>query len=314
MAYIVFDLDETLAELYSAYYFIATLNPERPDRLPEGLKPELDRAYKLFVNNVLKKELSDAPLGILRPGILSVFAKIQELKSNGQVNTVIIYSNNGHLQSLEFIRDLIHTYLGVDNLISDCVHWGHNMRKEERGQRVGSANKTWKVLSNILKEPHNGAPHDLLPTAVYFFDDQQHPNLMANLKINYINVPSYSYKASVDTIIQLFTDAINEAHVDKDTLLEGMRESYVKAPNTYDELLATFKHDTPGTSHVAQSTREDDGIKMMKDTLVTISESFPKSNPKSVGGAKRKRRYWNGKTRKQHRTNNHKRRRRTNKN
>jgi hypothetical protein len=305
MAYIVFDLDETLAELYPTFYFVASLKPDVPHTLPDEFKSELDRAYKSFLQRVLAEEQLDAPLGILRPGILKVFETIQTLKSNGQVNGVVIYSNNGHLESLEFIRDIIHQHLNTTSLILECIHWGHDMRQEERGRIQGAASKTWKVLSSILKGPIIGAPPDLSPNSVYFFDDQSHPDLKTYLKDNYIKVPSYTFKASVNTLARLFTEAFDSANVNKKQFISIQSELLGITFNTIEEVIDQFKRLTKGTSKGPASNEEDTGIKLMKDTFTKISTSF-----KRGGGIKRKRRSWDGNTRRQRiqRSKKHKRR------
>jgi hypothetical protein len=295
MSYIVFDLDETLAELYSTFYFIASLKPELEHTIPDNFKEQLAQAYKLFVKKVLVQELSSTgPLGILRPGILNVFEIINRLKSNGQVKGVVIYSNNGHLESLEFIRDLIHQHLSTSDLILECIHWGHHLREEERSYTQGAANKTWKVLSTILKGPIVGAPADLQTDDVYFFDDINHQDLKKYLKSNYIQVPSYTFKASFDTLSHLFTEAIDEADVNIEMFVDIASEILDDSLESYDEILMQYKQRTQGTSKTPASIQEDQGIKLMKQALSTISNSPTQMSSK---GGKRKRRQWNGKTR-----------------
>jgi hypothetical protein len=294
MAYLVFDLDETLAELYPTFYFLASLRPELPHTLPDDFKGELDKAYKLFVTNILSAETSQTvPLGVLRPGILQVFEKIQQLKNKGQVKGVVIYSNNGHLESLEFIRDLIHQHLSTTTLILECIHWGHRMRGEERGRQQGYANKTWSVLSTILKEFPVGAPADLSPESVYFFDDMNHKDLKTHLKKNYIQVPSYTFRAPFDALVQQFTSALDEANVNKDKFIAMIAQLLGKSLKSYDDVLANFKLKTRDTSKGSPPIKKDEGIQLMNDALRTISRSL------KTGGGKRKRRPWNGKTRRQ---------------
>lgn len=291
MSYIVFDLDETLAELYSTFYFVASLRLESPYPIQEDFKTQLAEAYKLFTKKVLAHESTEsALLGVLRPGILGVFEMIQRLKTSGQVNGVVIYSNNGHLESLEFIRDIIHQHLATTDLILECIHWGHHLRREERGYKQGAAKKTWNVLSTILKGPIIKAPSDLQTDAVYFFDDMDHPDLKKNLKSNYIQVPSYTFKASFDTLASLFTEAIDEAGVNKEKFIEILSEMLGERLQSYDDLLAQFKQRTRGTSKTPAPTNEDNGIYLMKQALKTISNLLK--------GGNKKRKRWDGKTRK----------------
>ena len=137
--YFVFDLDETLAEIYTVYYFVASL--QTYPSISKSLTYTLKSYYKQFVKKILTEELNQ--LGILRPGILNIMKKLYKLYKAGKVKGVIIYSNNGHLYNLEFIRDLIHEYIGGE-LICECIHRYHHMRKSE--------NKIWDELKNILTE------------------------------------------------------------------------------------------------------------------------------------------------------------------
>lgn len=180
-------MDETIAQLYNMYYFIESFKTE--------LKTELKKAYKKFVKNILKEETSNKPLGILRPGILNVMSKLYELHKKGKIKGVIIYSNNGHLESLEFIRDLINKHVG-NKLIKECIHWDHPLRGRYK------TNKTWKDLHNILM---NGMYKDknVNKDHVYFFDDLCHTDLMENLT-HYYKVPAYNFKVSFDRISDIY--------------------------------------------------------------------------------------------------------------
>ena len=75
MVYFIFDLDETLAELYSVYYFATSLKFESGI-----LESNLDKAYQYFVRDILLTEISNEPLGILRPGILGIMKKLKNLQ------------------------------------------------------------------------------------------------------------------------------------------------------------------------------------------------------------------------------------------
>jgi len=182
-------MDETIAQLYTMYYFIKS----------RRLIKELHKEYKKFVKKILKEETSDKPLGILRPGILNVMSKLYELHKKGIVKGVIIYSNNVHLRSVEFIKDLINKHVGI-KLIKECIHWYNPLRGRYK------TNKTWKELNNILM---NGIYKDknVNKDNVYFFDDLCHTDLMEN--INYYRVPAYNFKASFDRISDIYKEAIS---------------------------------------------------------------------------------------------------------
>ena len=203
MVYFIFDLDETLAELYSVYYFATSLRLD---------KATLDKAYQYFVRDILLAEISSEPLGVLRPGILGVMKKLKDLQKLGKIKNVLIYSNNGDIKSLEFIKDLIHLYVG-GGLIKECIHRNHHMRVNERVNAPHLINKTWNVLRNIMINGNTRAATNLVASDVYFFDDLDHPDLRKKLGINYYKVPRYSFKASPDRIGEIYKNAIYKASI-----------------------------------------------------------------------------------------------------
>jgi len=200
--YFVFDLDATLADMSAPYHFISSLRLPFTKILPVNLAKELDAAYKLFVERILQKEPS---LGILRPGILTIMEKLESLKKRGYLTTVIIYSNNSHLPSLEFVRDLINKHVG-SKLISECIHWEHPIRNNEKELYPGMYPKTWNTLSRIIGQR-------VTKKDVFFFDDLKHPDLYSALKENYYKVPPYKFHAPVAEIADIFKSAIKDAHI-----------------------------------------------------------------------------------------------------
>jgi hypothetical protein len=283
-------MDETLAELYPVYYFVASLRLKESceddkalcAHIPGSLLSSLDKAYNLFVQNIMEVESSKTPLGILRPGILSVMNKLNKLKQNGKIKNVVIYSNNGHLESLEFIRDIIHKYLKTDDLIKECIHWNHHMRDEERHMRPGAANKTWNVLRNILVDGNCKAPDSIEPDNIYFFDDLEHPDLQKNLGVNYYKVPGYDFKASFDRIQAIYRDALKQADVNTGMLMDYVMELFINTnqirdkmmESNVDKIIRLFREKTQGTNGVENKVPEPDtGILMMKSAISRVEFS-----------------------------------------
>ena len=246
MAYFIFDLDETLAELYSVYYFAISLRLES-----STLASNLDKAYHYFVRDVLLTEISTEPLGILRPGILGIMKKLKDLQKIGKIKNVLIYSNNGDIKSLEFVKDLIHLYVG-GGLIKECIHRNHHMRVNERVNAPHLINKTWNVLRNIMINGNTRAATNLVTTDVYFFDDLDHPDLRKKLGINYYKIPKYDFKASVNRIGEIYKNAIYKANI-KGTKLK----KYVNI--ILDDYVIT------GSNTVTYDTSIDGVIQLLKD-------------------------------------------------
>jgi hypothetical protein len=222
--YYVFDLDETLGQMHTPFYFMCTLRPEefnlknparkaRVDANAETgiLRDRLRVAYMAFVRLVAEQESTIPPLGILRPGILEVFRAIQAQRDTGQNVRCMIYSNNGDLHMLELTRDIIHQALGTRDLICDCVHWYHPTRRPEiTPGSPGTASKTWAILSKLLKEGPCAAG-DVQPSQVTFFDDRVHSDLKITLGDQSIEVIPFSYRVNTDTLAELYRRALEEA-------------------------------------------------------------------------------------------------------
>jgi hypothetical protein len=314
----VFDLDETLAELYSVYYFIASLKlrdtvlaQQSRNRsiapVPVWLQTELNRAYECFLHRVLEEETSAKPLGILRPGILDIMTNIHSLQVAGVIQDVVIYSNNSHLESLHFVRDLIHRYLGRPDLIKDCIHWYHPMRDEERILIAGFPNKTWNVLRRIMTSPPCHAPPSLRPQDVHFFDDLEHWDLKRVLQQNYHQVQPYEFKASFTRLAVLFKDCLREANVSQEAITElqdyviqlfatSEDTIFISRDNELESIIHLFQEKTKGT---ASAEREppfwDRGVQQMRDVVVQLYEGSESSHHKRTNkgnggrGGKRKR-------------------------
>jgi hypothetical protein len=288
--YFIFDMDETLAELYPVYYFVASLRLKEScegdkslcAHIPGSLLSSLDKAYHLFVQNIMEVESSKKPLGILRPGILPVMQKLNQLKQSGKIKNVVIYSNNGHLESLEFIRDIIHKYLKTDDLIKECIHWNHHMRDEERQMRPGAANKTWNVLRNILVDGNCKAPDSIEPDNIYFFDDLEHPDLQRNLGGNYYKVPGYNFKAPFDRLEGIYRNALNQAEVNTGMLMDYVMELFINAnqlkdkmmEGNLDKIIRLFKEKTQNTAGPEDRVPQPDtGILMMQSAISKVEFS-----------------------------------------
>jgi hypothetical protein len=290
MSFLVFDLDETLANVYSVYYFLASLKLQETVRdtptqsnspVPVRVQRQLQHAYELFVDRVLTEEESDHPLGILRPGILEVMTVIRDLQEAGAVQCVTIYSNNSHLESLHFVRDLIHRHLQTNDLIRDCIHWNHPKRGEERVLIPGFPNKTWSVLKRIMEEGPCQAPRELQPHQVHFFDDLDHWDLKRVLGPNYHQVPPYRFKASFDRLEDIYRSCIKDAQVDLTVLQEYVESLFATKDdiihvdvndklNGINQLFDEKTHGTASPDHTPPLW--DGGV----EEMTTVNESLLK--------------------------------------
>lgn len=216
MRYVAFDLDQTLADVTSVHLFLLSLTirtyleehkPYMVAYFPSELEEQLKQAYQRFVHHIAKEERSSRPLGIIRPGMFGIMRQIDKMKS--AIKGVVIYSNNRYLPSLVLVRDIIHHVIG-NPIISSCIHWHHPCRTSDH-QTQPSITKSWGTLKAVLID--QGAPLDLSPDRVLFFDDQDHTNLQSSLQTNYYKVPIYKIHDSFDRISAIYVKSLEEAKV-----------------------------------------------------------------------------------------------------
>jgi hypothetical protein len=312
MYYFVYDLDETLAEVYSLFYFLMCLKLKK--LVPKEILDDnitifnmLERAYYDFVNKVSEVEKSDRPLGILRPGILEVMKELEELRENKKVKKVIIYSNNGHLENLEFIKDVIirsiapsnneilsmnfNNFISNNILIKDLIHWGHPGRNSEiplyfngidkKIKKMGVAKKTWAVLQKIITKDGTENP-DFTPDNVFFFDDiyPEH-SIKAELGPNYYRVPRYAFKASSERLGEIFKTVmrpiVTHSSFNMDiymNLVQRVVGQLLKnsGVSDLDNLVNTIKVRTGPTAALNSLVPEpDEGIDMMMDAITKVN-------------------------------------------
>jgi hypothetical protein len=323
MYYFVYDLDETLAEVYSLFYFLMCLRVK--NKVPKGLYNanivlfnKLERAYFDFVKRVAEEEKSDRPLGILRPGILGIMRELEILRENKKVKGMIIYSNNGNIENLEFVKDVIvqgimpsnnevlsmnlNNFIASGILIKDLIHWGHPERNSEipvyynnKGQprkRPGVARKTWLVLEKIVTKNGTENP-DFKPENVFFFDDiSPEHSIKAELGDNYYKVPRYDFKASSERLGEIFKSVMgpimSDPSFDVGLYMKLVQRSAVGeiAKNArlsdLDNLVNTIKRVTGATAAVNAEPplpEVDYGIRMMEEAIAKV---------KATSGGKRR--------------------------
>jgi hypothetical protein len=312
MYYFVYDLDETLAEVYSLFYFLMSLKIK--NRVSKNVYDanvqmfnKLERAYYDFVDKVTEIEKSDRPLGILRPGILAVMKELESLRQNKKIKNMIIYSNNGNIENLEFVKDVIvkgimasnneilsmnlNNFMGSGILIKELIHWSHPGRNAEipvysngsgrMFKRPGVAKKTWAVLERIITK--NGTENlDFKPENVFFFDDIYPEHLIkAELGENYYRVPKYDFKASADRLGEIYKSVmeplVRDASFNMDLYIDIIRKRLVgQVANNIrlsklDNLVNALKVATGPTAAInAVVPESDEGIDMMWDAIMKV--------------------------------------------
>jgi hypothetical protein len=206
--YVIFDVDHTLIDGHSLFYFLTGLLPqETADTFSIELPPcdskdwvrfrrKLMVAYSYWVDEITRLEDSDHPLGIFRPGLFSVMRRLLDLQKRGLITAVHLYSNNSYPPTLYFIRDVIHSAIRSDTLIHMTIDWTHPLRVKERLIRLPDTyiGKSWETMREIC---------EVSPHQVYYFDDLLHTDLSSVLGDQYYHVPKYEFRASFDRLIEI---------------------------------------------------------------------------------------------------------------
>jgi hypothetical protein len=204
---------------------------------------------------------------------------LSALQRDGILQHVIIYSNNNHLQSLEWIRDLIHEHTKNNHLIADCIHWDHPLRQSEKILQHGYSNKTWSVLKNIMVTGHCHASDSLSPEQVHFFDDLEHIDLKRTLNGNYHMVPAYQFRTSFERISSVFREAMDDADVDASLLsdyvirLFGVQNDviHVHFDNDAETIIDLFREKTNATAEEDRlPPLWDSGIHQMMEVVQNL--------------------------------------------
>jgi len=278
MRYVVFDLDQTMADISFAYFFIVSLTMKEfittqkqylLPKFPTDLEHQLNTAYHRFVEHVALAELSDQPVGILRPGIIEIMRRISTIPS---IHGVAIYSNNQYLPSLHFVRDVIHRALGKP-VIGSCIHWDHPCRAFDR-QTQPAITKTWETMAMILMD--QGAPSTLTPDSVIFFDDQFHPDLQQALQTHYYKVPPYQTFDSLQKISEIYRICLQDVNIYAmytylvETFeIEDIFESH-PANMVANDILHFIQKETLKMCSCTQRVFDDMGIRIMKRAIREI--------------------------------------------
>jgi len=200
--YYAFDLDGTLGDFHDYLHdYIDFFKMQISN--DAAYKIKLDAAYKIFIEKIAEKtDIRECTLFNLD----MIFLIIRE-----NVSDAVIYSNNSDPNVLAFAKDVIEA-LVKRPVFCYLMHWNHKFRNNEivRGDR-GNARKTMPVLKRAFAE----CGHDVKPEQVVFYDDQIHPDLVENLRENYIHIDAYRADSNKKLTSKLFIESINESGINQ---------------------------------------------------------------------------------------------------
>jgi hypothetical protein len=271
MAYVGFDLDETLGRFSVPSYASFFLQPKSgvyesifsgiygSNRVPEaiplsaGLKARLDNAFDLFVNCLVEKEDAQPALGLIRPSMIPFIRRLYELKQVGAVKAVIIYSNNGNPALLHLAAKMLEKLANAPGLFCDYIHWFHPLRANEiTFGRPGMASKSIQTLLKALNTSTcNPTGEQISVDKVYFFDDSTPPhyNISQFLGDRYFHLKPYNYDADPNVILECFKNVMEASGLTTDQeyyeyvapILGGSDSSYAKVLQMVQSDLISLK-------------------------------------------------------------------------
>lgn len=306
----VFDLDETLTHVdpfvsilctffrEEVYTNIGKLKYATP--APDSIRAELQDAYRRFVEGCAQAELTDLPLGMIRPGMIPLFRKIGQLKDAGLLGGCLIYSNNSLRKMIEFIRDVIHTAVGRNDLVCDTM----NRLDPRRLDDPKSHQKTLATIQKVVQEGSCKAATSPEPSTIFFFDDLVHPDLKANLEDNYIQVKPYTYRVSLTRLTQIYKQSLRDAGILDGGVKQGAFFNHIgkcfpgTQPVNSDVLDSKILNSTAPTNNNPPPADESlDQIMSYLDTIIATGSSNTlgnnllstiQDNNNKVGGRRRK--------------------------
>ena len=214
MVYLAFDMDGTIGEFTILKQLLCIFNqpayfimePEKTQLPDEQIKHMLSSAYTNFVNRIIAEETGPTPLGVFRPGVFKLFQEIHKLRISGMVKGVIIYSNNRTESLVEFIKDVLNTVVGAP--VIDTVFFRFSKQRTDTNRAMANPEKTWAEIKQLLLSI--GAPEELKPNDVLFFDDIIHADLKEKLGINYIHVEKYVHNPPMVELLKVYRAAVIE--------------------------------------------------------------------------------------------------------
>jgi len=211
-----FDLDQCLVEAFNLVPFILFFELNL-----KGLSLEnqtlIKKSREIFYELIASSE-AKAP-HIFRPSLLKLFPSLIKLKKEGKIKHMFIYSNNGHVEILNAIDNILalimkkspysineHDLILEDgrlHVLTPRIYIGSSCRIDiEPIDNNKFREKSLAGIQACLNETI--AAHDL-----WFVDDSlQHRDLIEKLGTHYINVEPYKMHISNEKIINFFIQSL----------------------------------------------------------------------------------------------------------
>lgn len=217
-----FDFDLCLANAYSITPFVIlleTLIPKALSRQP-ALKNEmvfLQKSRLIFYQAVAQNEILTKGT-IFRPSMLRILPKLLELKSQGNIRHLYIYSNNSLAEIIHVLDYILALTLEkapynvpTGHLIKDSDGFLHTLTPRIHLD-AACRNVETKDSNNFREKSLEGINaclgDSVADSEMWFFDDTRyHTRLMNQLKEKYMVVEPYNVQLSNKKIASLFIES-----------------------------------------------------------------------------------------------------------
>ncbi len=137
-----------------------------------------------YTENIMRQDFR------LNPEIVGLLRELisKRGKTANDIAGIFMYTNNSDMKYITFIHMYLSRTLGVASVFDDILS-----ARDPRRQTPGNSNNKPKTLAEIaaLCDEHSISTENL-SQRVFFFDDQTHPDLLANLGNHYIYIRSRS--------------------------------------------------------------------------------------------------------------------------
>lgn len=218
MAYIGFDLDETLGYFGTVDILTKFLDPYNLVQSPPS--PALDAKLKVAFDAFARCLVAQPnTANVLRPGLLQLFQRLAQLKAEGRIRAMAIYSNNGNPSVLRLAQRMLELGLGQEDLFCARVHAEHPVREEYNKPRFppNAAPKTIYTLKGIFQQCEGGAASAPIENnRLFFFDDSVHTNIRDSIGTNYKVVAPFKIEQPVDVLESCFREAMESSGLSTD--------------------------------------------------------------------------------------------------
>jgi hypothetical protein len=217
-----FDFDSCITNAYSITPFIILLESLIPKAISRKSSVQdesfyLEKSRHNFYEAIAHNE--HVTKGTLfRPSILRLLPKLLELKKQGKLNSLFIYSNNemadlihivDHILAMTLLKEpfnvtedtLVHDVDGLLHTLTPRIHLDAQCRNIEIKDSNGFREKSLEGINACL-------PISVSESELWYLDDtRDHMRLMNQIKEKYIVVEPYSVQLSNRKIAELFIES-----------------------------------------------------------------------------------------------------------